>query len=225
MALCRSCSSYLHDVVEAIHILPYGLPIVPPPEELKEKVLRVARNMEFERSRPQKMSVFELLHHWTLRLMPVATSMFFIFILVSYFVGLRDQARLREQWEATSRQIQAAATLLGEGSMQPSKYIAMEGNARFPRAWGHVTVYETKYGFVYVLALGGLPSAESGQWYKVWLESGEQFIPGGSFRPDESGFGSLTIQRPVHDVETIRITLEQSDHSEPVGREVLYTEL
>mgnify|MGYP001406831740 CR=1 FL=1 len=58
---------------------------------------------------------------------------------------------------ATRAQLQAAATLLTDTRQVPAQKIYPRHDGGFEEVWGIVSIYETRYGYVLALSLGGLP--------------------------------------------------------------------
>src|SRR5690606_11771991 len=193
------CSRLLHEVVDAVHLLPYGLPPVQPPESLRTRILEAIRLEEERQSTPgeeasrDRPEVRRNVPRWTTAALAVVWLLFVVaaggwWHHAAQIREVREELReQREQWEA-------AATVLGEEVVQPIISLAMErGSEDFPRAWGHATVYDTRYGYVTILALGGLPDPGPGAQYRVWLYTRADAVDGGTFRPDAEGDAAVVF--------------------------------
>lgn len=224
LAGCPACSEYLRELARAVHLLPYGLPLVPPPAHLKERVLRAVREAGAQGEAARAAERPGRRPAW---LLPAAAAVLLALQVGLAALGFAEYRRLSAGLDAARRQVAAAATVLGEGSLQPAWILRMIREEGFHRAWGHATLFRTRYGDVLVLALGGLPPAEGEGVYRVWLLAGDRRDDGGSFEPDAAGFASLAIQRPEFAYDAVGVTLEPDARPSavPRGPRVLFLNL
>lgn len=241
VAACDGCSAYLRDTARAMEGLPYTLRLIQPPAGLRERILdRIAREAGAgrpgdERGNPapqgtpdhrpsgeagQRRSPLPNRWPWVAAI-AAALLVGVQFHLVRQMGSDRD--RLRDELTQARREIAAAATVLGEGVIEPRWVVRMEKGDGFERAWGHATLYRTRYGDVLVLAVGGLPRPEGGGTYRAWLWGEDGVTPAGPLEPDAAGFASLIVQLKRFDHRTMAITWEADGREEgpPRGPRVL----
>lgn len=241
LAACDGCSAYLRDVARAMEGLAYTLPPIDPPAGLRERILhRIAREAEVGRmdhdpSNPVPRGERERQSAWegkatgnrVQRRWPWAAAVAAALLVAAHIHLVRemgaDSGRLRAELAQTRREIAAAATVLGEGVISPQWVVRMEKGDGFERAWGHATLYRTRYGDVLVLAVGGLPQPEGGGQYRAWLWGDDGVTPAGPMQPDEAGFASLIVQLKRFAHRTMAITWEADGHgaTQPLGPRVL----
>lgn len=241
VAACDGCSAYLRDMARAMEGLPYTLPLVKPPTGLRERVLdRIAREAGAgrpgdEQGNPAPQDTPDdrpsgepgqcksaLSNRWRWVAAVAAALLVGAQLHLIRQVG-SDRDLLRDELTQARREIAAAATVLGEGVIEPQWVVRMEKGDGFERAWGHATLYRTRYGDVLVLAVGGLPRPEGGGTYRAWLWGEDGATPAGPLEPDAAGYASLIVQLKRFDHRTMAITWEADGHAEgpPRGPRVL----
>src|SRR5690606_30090651 len=145
-----------------------------------------------------------------------------------YFIRqvVQDNRRLQAEMTQSRLEIAAAATVLGEGVIQPQWVLRTDKSEGFEAAWGRATVYATRYGDVLVLAVGGLSHGEEGETHRAWLWGVGGPADAGVMRPDGAGFASLIVQLKRFDYHALAITQEPDARpsQEPRGPVVLFAE-
>lgn len=241
VAVCVRCRRYWREINKVITTLAYALPLTPPPMDLRERIIQRVRKeivagsftptlvhredgatvegRGFARKRTNASP-----RNWWRR--GAAAAMAFVLILQFAFLWrlIQEHGHLRTLVADFQRGMTASATLLGEGSLLPEWVIRMDKGAGFDQAWGHATLYSTRYGSVLVLAVGGLSPLDHGAVYRAWLGTDHERLDAGAMRPDSAGFAALILQLQDFSYDTIGITLEPdaTETGAPRGPRVLF---
>lgn len=109
--------------------------------------------------------------------------------------------------------VAAIALIMVSSPAPPSGRIALSGSSLAPEATGSVVLERLPEGSVRVeLAISGLPRAEAGEFYELWLVGDGGRVSAGTFRSDGSALVRVfTTAADLAKYPRIGITLEPDD--------------
>lgn len=202
-----------------LEVMPYGLPEVAPPENLRGHLLAIAdretpTNLPISaHSHPKPQVIFS-----RSRLVAAAAA------VLALAIGI-DNYRIRQQvvnLEAqVARQKDAIAML-----QQPNTYlVSMKGMAEASKASGSIIITpgEPKA----VLILQNLPILPPGRYYQLWSVNHGQKIPWEQFKTNERGTVFIKLDIPSYsEVPALMVTVETSPSpTSPAGPMVMTSTL
>lgn len=199
LAACPACRLKLAEVSDTVDLLAFAAPQIPPPPDLKQKVVgRVAA--EVARTRPP----------WRRFITPVAAAAAVVALVLGGYSLLEVQG-LRHRLSAY------------EGIAPIQRSVAMAGTDRAPGATGRVVVRREGDGTRIELQANGLPQLQPGQAYQLWLIKSGQRTSGGVFVIDATGKGGVVTWLPGGvDFEALGVTQEPDAYGlQPRGFKVL----
>ncbi len=210
VAQCPSCRSLLAQYRQLATDMLYAIPLVEPPDHLKDAVMRsIARETPPEASpRPAGRARFLFP-----RLVRVAAAVAIVLLFLSNAFLVYRTNHLEEQ-------ARAQATALAVLAEAPA--ITLKGDAPAPDA--HGVVYMRPEANVALLHVYNLPPVPEGKAYQVWLIYDGQRDSGGLFRVNEEGEAVLLIRapRPLSEYQAIGVTVEPATGSPgPTGPRVI----
>ena len=222
ITVCPACYEYLRSSGEAWHLLPYGVPELAPPPDLKDRVLQQAVREKTRRARGLGFR-----KSWLRNASSVAAAAVILLLAGFWWQGYRASKELLAEMSAARGQLQAAATLLTDTRQVPVQKIYLNHDHGFDNVWGVVSIYETRYGYVLAMSLGGLPTPEHSGVYRIWLLKDGKRTDCGSLLPDAAGYASVIMQMPDMEWEAIGITQEPDEKTlpEPRGPRVAFGQL
>jgi anti-sigma-K factor RskA len=211
---CSACWKELMTYQETIRQLAKSVPLVTPPSDLKQKVLRkVEKNAFHSISKPSIKSAqptfFDALRAFIANPIGLAFSLLSLFLVL--FLGINN-ITLGQQVKNLHIQI----------PQDNIHVIQLQGTAEAPNASGYLMIFKNEtYG---ALAVKEAPALDLNHQYQLWLIQNGKRTSGGVFSVNQNGYGVLEISadQPLANFESFGITIEPNGgSSQPTGKKVL----
>jgi len=184
----------LQKLQEVLAAMPYALPEVPVPEDLRSKVLNSAQ-VSAKRPRSRQRSL------------PIALSS--VAAIAALAFGL-DSWRLREQLATTQAQIASQKDLIAMLQQPTTELVTLKSTDEMAaNATGNVVVTPGDQGVI--VALQNLPPLQTGQYYYLWVEENGKKVACGKFT--STGTGNVFVKLVLPTVATSKnlvVTVENS---------------
>jgi anti-sigma-K factor RskA len=203
---CESCRAELAAYHEVVDDLPLAMVISEPPADLKDKILRRAKEESAPDHKPERSSSWGRFTQ-AFRSAPTWGMVSLVLILILAASNLFLWGRL-SALEKTGQADFISVHLLGtEAATSASGLLVVSPNG--------------EYG---TLIVDGLPNLDESQQYQLWLIQDGQRTDGGVFSVSEEGYGTLVVESPKHLISYSQfgITIEPVGGSPgPTGDKVL----
>ncbi|MDF2720616.1 MAG: hypothetical protein K0Q59_291 [Paenibacillus sp.] len=211
LTVCPSCREELDGLRQVWDALPYTMPQLELPEQIKEEVLGAVIHSEKDRQ-PVPRTERNRKRSWM-----YATAIALVVLVGS--AGWIEAIRWRGETLRPIEQAIMPAEVMQQISLKPF-------DPSIPQAGGQVWLTSKGGQIELVMHASGLPVLQGEQAYQVWLIKNGDRHNGGTFRVDSQGNGVLTyrMSEDVRQFEAIGITLEpDAAGTKPRGKKVLGT--
>lgn len=224
---CPECREAVAEMRGVVSLLPYTVPLIEPPADLKARLLErirgdqgegsapgVAPARAVERPTPAKSRMFSWLSG---KAFPLAFATAALLLLIgmgamllqqrNQISELQAQVEQRETLEALLASPDTVAQPIRQDEVQAKMYMSPDSNVAY-------------------LAVNGLPRLPQDRDYQVWLLQGEQPVSVGVFHPNGAGKWLLHSDEPMRSYSWVGITQEpRGGSSKPTTDPVLGAEL
>ncbi|HEY9807189.1 MAG TPA: anti-sigma factor [Candidatus Obscuribacterales bacterium] len=192
-------------------LLPYALPEVQPPSQLRDRLLAAATQPASRRERSPRFSAWS----WSPMIASVAA-------IATVAVGL-DNYRLRQELGQVQAQMNQQAEIVATLQQPASRFVSLQG-PQVSAASGSVVLDAQNQKLV--IAAQQLPPLPDNQIYRLWAVVDDQKIACGDFNTSSEGTVSkiLPISVDVCNSQRAKLVVTQEPFpapSQPVGNAVL----
>ena len=190
---------------EVLEVLPYALPEVEPPQQLRQSILDTVSAESSIVSNPQPVPQRRRRRNSPLFWSRIVGSVAALLVLALVFENYRIRGRV-ENLEAEVAPREAVIAML----QKPDTHVVpLKGMAQASAATGSMIV--TPGDSKAVLILKNLPVLPKGQVYQLWSVVNDETIPLGQFRTRQHGTVFVKFSRPSNfEVSALAITVEVS---------------
>jgi len=228
----------VNDLRSGASALPYGIPPVEPPRQVKESLMaRVnadaktrARSRE-RASRPSFLSFLNrmngenILRTFTLGIATLAIV--WIMILNTKISRLQSEiSGLHNTLAAQSNSLEQIIANLPKSPPSNVITVSLKGTDVQPRAHGQLIADPKEQSAV--LVISGLPKLEANKTYQVWLIEGDKPVSAGLLTVDENGQGVVivTSEEAISSFKALAISIEPEGGSpQPTGDIVVSSDI
>ncbi len=186
-----------------LEVMPYGLPEVAPPENLREHILAIA-----DSEIPSNLPISAHSHPRSKVLFPWSRLVAAAAACLALAIGI-DNYRIRQQVANLEAQVARQKDVIAM-LQQPNTYlVSMKGMAEASTASGSIVITpgEPKA----VLILQNLPILPPGRYYQLWSVIHGQKIPWEQFKTNERGTVFIKLDIPSYsEVPALMVTVETS---------------
>lgn len=196
----------LQRLQEVLGVLPYALPEVEPPQQLRQSILdTVSAESSIELSNPLPVAQKRRRRNSPLFWSRIVGSVAALLVLALVFENYQIRGRV-ENLEAEVAPREAVIAML----QKPDTHVVpLKGMAQASAATGSMIV--TPGDSKAVLILKNLPVLPKGQVYQLWSVVNDETIPWGQFRTRQHGTVFVKFSRPSNfEVTALAITVEVS---------------
>jgi anti-sigma-K factor RskA len=221
---CATCRKDLDAYAETVEALAYAVPVMAPPQGLRERVIRRAGDTALGTENaapvapastgvpagvPARPGIQEFFRSLFGSPLALAAGLAVILVLVLGINTVILSNRVKK--------LQTAAPVQGE-----MRLVRLAGTEHDPQAVGYLIVFkDEKYG---TLAVENAAVLDPAQQYQIWLIKDGVRTSGGVFSVNKVGYGVLEIwsERPLEEYQSFGITIEPAGGSpQPTGKKVL----
>lgn len=230
MATCHRCSEIVAGYCSVADQLPYALPMVEPPADLKYRVLQAA--LPRARAEEPSASVWQALVEGFGKLLrsPAlsAVTLLLVVALGIWNVSLQNQVAQQiasnQQMAAEMSSERAMMNTMAYADAQPKR---LESTSEAPQAIGRLFMASDLNALA--LIVYDMPTLKPDQVYQIWLiDPKGNRTSGGTFAVDAYGRGWVYIRspQPLSNYQGIGITMEPMGGSPaPTGPKMMGTSL
>lgn len=203
LASCAECQQMLREYTQVARVLPYAVPEIVPPPELRERILAIATIVPAGRAtpnaeRPRTGHAAVRSRRWF-----AWSSLVFASMLALLGWNLWMQVRLAEQIaaaNAASVRLQVVENIL---SAPDAQSYPLSGTAASGQVW-----VSAQRNQAYLVAQG-LPEPGAGNVYQMWLIQGDQPVSAGTFEGQAGRAATVVeVQGPLIDFGAFGVTVE-----------------
>ncbi|MEY9865447.1 hypothetical protein ABIE66_000826 [Peribacillus sp. B2I2] len=207
---CSECTKDYEQMTEAWNSLKWDFEEMEPSSSLKSEVM----NFVFE---PNDQVPVRKEKNWSsffFRQFTPVTSGLLLATLVFAFVLLYSNIQLKKELAAINLPMEVKTSL----SLQPADKTAAKMNTD-----GEAYILQQGEDRRLIVQIQNLPSLKESEVYQVWLLKDGKRTNAGTFKPDETGTGSLTYKLSINDhFNQIGITREpDSNSTKPRGEKIV----
>lgn len=207
---CSECTKEYEQMTEAWNSLKWDFEEMEPSSSLKSEVM----NFVFE---PNDQVPVRKEKNWSsffFRQFTPVTSGLLLATLVLAFVLLYSNIQLKKELAAINLPMEVKTSL----SLQPADKTAVKMNTD-----GEAYILQQGEDRRLIVQIQNLPSLKESEVYQVWLLKDGKRTNAGTFKPDETGTGSLTYKLSINDqFNQIGITREpDSNSTKPRGEKIV----
>ncbi|MDM5214169.1 anti-sigma factor [Peribacillus sp. NJ4] len=207
---CSECTKEYEQMTEAWNSLKWDFEEMEPSSSLKSEVM----NFVFE---PNDQVPVRKEKNWSsffFRQFTPVTSGLLLATLVLAFVLLYSNIQLKKELAAINLPMEVKTSL----SLQPADKTAVKMNTD-----GEAYILQQGEDRRLIVQIQNLPSLKESEVYQVWLLKDGKRTNAGTFKPDETGTGSLTYKLSINDqFNKIGITREpDSNSTKPRGEKIV----
>jgi anti-sigma-K factor RskA len=208
----------MHQLQEVLAAMPYALPEVNPPEQVRSRILNAAQLQEV--SQPQVTSIR--------RDRPRLMALLFggsIAAVLALALGL-ENINLRQQLATTQAKVSSQKDLIAMLQAPQTKLVTLKGMDPLSKAAGNVVITPGEAGAIVVLQ--DLPTLPAGQTYNLWAVANGEKIAAGNFTANPQGrvFVKVPLTSATSDrVTNLVVTIEASPTAVPQGPMVMTSSL
>ncbi|MDM5219484.1 anti-sigma factor [Peribacillus sp. NJ11] len=207
---CSECTKDYEQMTEAWNSLKWDFEEMEPSSSLKSEVM----NFVFE---PNDQVPVRKEKNWSsffFRQFTPVTSGLLLATLVLAFVLLYSNIQLKKELAAINLPMEVKTSL----SLQPADKTAVKMNTD-----GEAYILQQGEDRRLIVQIQNLPSLKESEVYQVWLLKDGKRTNAGTFKPDETGTGSLTYKLSINDqFNQIGITREpDSNSTKPRGEKIV----
>jgi anti-sigma-K factor RskA len=225
----------MNDLYAGVSALPYGIPPVEPPRQVKESLMRRVNADAEARAHPSMPAARQASPRgsWFGNLFQVfslgaaAVAIIWAIVLNVQVSRLQSQISGLQQTLATqSHSLEEVVTRLA--NLPPSNVItvSIKGTDVQPAAHGQLIADPKEQ--TAVLVISGLPKLEANRTYQVWLGSGGTMVSAGLLAIDENGQGVVivTSNESIGSFNQLGISVEPEGGSQqPTGDIVVFSDI
>ena len=225
----------MNDLHAGASMLPYGIPPVEPPRQVKESLMRrvnadaearLHSSMSIPSQPSRRASWFENLFQ-VMSLGAAVAAMIWVIVLNTQVSRLQNEiAGLHDTIAAQSNSLDQIIANLPKSSPSNVITISLKGTEAQPHAHGQLIADPKEQSAVLIVA--GLPKLEANKTYQVWLIAGNKPVSAGLLTVDENGQGVVivTSQEAISSFKSLGISVEPEGGSpQPTGEIVVLSDL
>lgn len=207
---CSECTKDYEQMTEAWNSLKWDFEEMEPSSSLKSEVM----NFVFEHNDQVPVRKEKNWSSFFFRQFTPVTSVLLLATLVFAFVLLYSNIQLKKELAAINLPMEVKTSL----SLQPADKTAVKMNTD-----GEAYILQQGEDRRLIVQIQNLPSLKESEVYQVWLLKDGKRTNAGTFKPDETGTGSLTYKLSINDqFNQIGITREpDSNSTKPRGEKIV----
>ncbi|WP_375088049.1 anti-sigma factor domain-containing protein [Peribacillus sp. RS7] len=207
---CSECTKDYEQMTEAWNSLKWDFEEMEPSSSLKSEVM----NFVFEPNDQVPVLKEKNWSSFFFRQFTPVTSGLLLATLVFAFVLLYSNIQLKKELAAINLPMEVKTSL----SLQPADKTAVKMNTD-----GEAYILQQGEDRRLIVQIQNLPSLKESEVYQVWLLKDGKRTNAGTFKPDETGTGSLTYKLSINDqFNQIGITREpDSNSTKPRGEKIV----
>jgi anti-sigma-K factor RskA len=205
---CAHCRAELERMRLAVDVLPRSVVQFSPPPSLKAELMEVvereAAGGDAEPARSRRLrSLRARLDPALVRIRPAtawASAAFLLFVGILTGVG--------------------ASQLAGS---DPRVVSASVDEQRVPFANASLVVHDEEDSDGAVLRVHGMPTLSSDRVYQLWVQRGDEVVPGALFSVGDNGTGSTAVTESLENADAVMVTREPNGGARAPSEEPLLT--
>jgi anti-sigma factor RsiW len=194
LAICAECRQEVDKLRPAADALPRSVTPLAPPPALKRSLMEVVEHEAAERSparvrRPLRKRLADLVPSFGGARPAVAwvSAAFLLAIGIAGGVGI-GQLASRDETDKTL-----------SASVDRSRVPSASASLLVPGGGGDGAI----------LRVHGLPRVGASRVYQVWVQRGDEIVPGPTFLPDSKGGGAAAVPESLKDADAVMVTRER----------------
>ncbi len=225
----------LNELHSGASALPYGIPPVEPPRQVKESLMarvnadaeaRVHSSMQMTPQPARRVSWFENMFQ-VLSLGAAVAAMIWVIVLNTQVSRLQNEiAGLHDTLAAQSNSLEQIIANLPQSPPSNVITVSVKGTDVQPHAHGQLIADPKEQSAV--LVISGLPKLEANKTYQVWLIEGDKPVSAGLLSVDENGQGVVivTSEEAISSFKALAISIEPEGGSpQPTGDIVVSSDI